>query len=64
MAIKMVEDMVPKFQDLRCSNETIELNFLDSHVDYFLENLGAYGEEQGERFNQDLKETVSRYQGK
>ena len=32
----------------------VQLHFLDSHIDYFPENLGAYSEEQGERFHQDI----------
>ena len=31
------------------------LYFMDSHVEYFPENLGNYSEEQGERFHQDIK---------
>ena len=37
----------------RLSN-SLELNFLDSHVGYFLENLGAVSEEKAERFHQDI----------
>ena len=28
---------------------------MDSHLEYFPENLGDYNEEQGERFHQDIK---------
>ena len=37
---------------------------MDSHVDYFLENLSDYSEEQGERFYQDIQEMERRYQGR
>ena len=42
-------------------NMSIKLHFLNSHIDYFPENLGAVSEEQGERFHQDLKELEVRY---
>ena len=45
-------------------NMSIKLHFLNSHIDYFPENLGAVSEEQGERFHQDLKELEVRYQGR
>jgi hypothetical protein len=38
--------------------------FLNAHLDYFPENLGAVSEEQGERFHQDIKEMEKRYQGR
>ncbi len=35
---------------------SLKVHFLDSHLDYFPENLGAVCEEQSERFHQDIKE--------
>ncbi|CAD6220813.1 GSCOCG00011590001-RA-CDS [Cotesia congregata] len=32
------------------------VSFKDFHIDHFLENLGDYSEEQGERFHQDISE--------
>ena len=32
------------------------------HLDQFKENTGAYSEEQGERFHQDLMDFERRYQ--
>lgn len=60
---KMVEDMVNNFQKLGCLMN-LKLHFLDSHLDYFPENICDYSEEQGERFHQDLKEMERRYQGR
>ena len=37
---------------------------MDSHVEYFPENLGNYSQEQGERFHQDIKVMEQRYQGR
>ena len=35
---------------------------LDAHLNEFKENLGAYSEEHGERFHQDIKDFECRYQ--
>jgi len=42
----------------------LKIHFLDSHLDWFPENLGNYSEEQGERFHQDIREMERRYQGR
>ena len=42
---------------------SVKLHFLHSHLEHFLDNLGDYSEEQGERFHQDLKVMERRYQG-
>jgi hypothetical protein len=42
----------------------LKVYFLNAHVDYFSENLGAVSEEQGERFHQDIKEMETRFQGR
>ena len=43
---------------------SVKVHFLHSHLDYFPENVGAFSEEQGERFHQDTKVMKKRYQGK
>ncbi|GBN93155.1 hypothetical protein AVEN_49701-1 [Araneus ventricosus] len=43
---------------------SLKVHFLDSHLDYFPENLDAVSEEQGESFHHDIKEMYRRYQGK
>jgi hypothetical protein len=42
---------------------SLKVHFLNAHLDYSLENLGAVSEEQGERFHHDIKEMETRYQG-
>ena len=42
----------------------LKLHFMDFHVKYFSENLGEYSEEQGERFQQDIKVMEQRYQSR
>ena len=59
----IIADLIRNFQQLGCLMN-VKLHFLDSHLDYFPENLGDYSEEQGERFHQDLKEMERRYQGR
>ena len=43
---------------------SLKIHFMDSHVEYFPENLGNYSQEQGERFHQDIKVMEQRYQGR
>ncbi len=57
-----VQKLSKNYQKLGC-RMSLKLHFLNSHIDYFPENLGAYSEEQGERFQQDISEMESRYQG-
>jgi hypothetical protein len=46
------------------SNMSLKVHFLDSHLDFFPENLGAISDEHGERFHQDISNMGKRYQGK
>ncbi|UYV67632.1 hypothetical protein LAZ67_5001409 [Cordylochernes scorpioides] len=43
---------------------SIKIHFLHSHLDKFPDNLGAYSDEQGERFHQGMKVMEERYQAK
>ena len=45
-------------------NMGVKVNFLHNHLDRFPENLGDVGNEQGERFQQDIKTMGERYQGR
>jgi hypothetical protein len=36
---------------------------LDSHLDFFPENLGVVNDEHGEKFHQDISNMENRYQG-
>ncbi|GBO04295.1 hypothetical protein AVEN_104277-1 [Araneus ventricosus] len=59
----IVEEMIENFKILGCSM-ILKVHFLDSHMDYFPENLGAVSEKQGEIFHQDIKGMERGYQGK
>ncbi|GBM50564.1 hypothetical protein AVEN_266786-1 [Araneus ventricosus] len=50
----IVEEIIKHFKMLGCSM-SLKVHFLDSHLDYFPENLGAVREEQGEILHQDIK---------
>ncbi|UYV67635.1 hypothetical protein LAZ67_5001413 [Cordylochernes scorpioides] len=41
---------------------SIKVHYLHNHLDKFPDNLGAYSDEQGERFHQDMKVMEERYQ--
>ncbi|GBP61598.1 hypothetical protein EVAR_27485_1 [Eumeta japonica] len=41
--------------------ELIKLHMLHSHLEEFKDNMGAYSEEQGERFRQDVMDFEQRY---
>ena len=60
---KQVLRMVDSFKKLK-SLMSLKRNFMDSHVEYFPENIGDYTEEQGERFHQDIEVMKRRYQGR
>ncbi|GBN74415.1 hypothetical protein AVEN_219037-1 [Araneus ventricosus] len=42
----------------------LKVHFLHSHFDCLTENLGAYCEEQDERFHMDVRDIERRYQGR
>ncbi|GBL83358.1 hypothetical protein AVEN_110670-1 [Araneus ventricosus] len=59
----IVEEVIKNFKILGCSMSS-NVHFLDSHLEYFSENLDTISEKQGERFHQDIKEMDRRYLGK
>ncbi|KAJ0184258.1 hypothetical protein K1T71_000681 [Dendrolimus kikuchii] len=42
---------------------SLKVHMLHAHLDKFKNNMGAYSEEQGERFHQDIMNFEQRYQG-
>ena len=58
---KFVESLLQVFHNLRC-NMGVKVHFLQSHI--FPEKVGAFSEEYGERFHQDIKLIKIRYQRK
>ena len=45
------------------SRMSVKLHFLNLHLGHFLSNFGAFSEERGERFHQDICEMERKYQG-
>ena len=60
---EIVSNLMKNYKIQKCLM-SYKVHLLDSHLDYFLENLGDYSEEQSERFHQDLKTIEERYQGR
>ena len=58
---EIVNNMLIAFRNLGC-NMSVKMHYLFSHMDRFPENLGSISDEQGERFNQGLKEMGTGYQ--
>lgn len=61
------EDLIAKLLDSYHKmgvRQSLKIHLLDSHLDFFPENLGAVSDEQGERFHQDIAAMERRYQGR
>jgi len=59
----IVQDPLTSYKAMGC-NMSLKIHFLESHFDFFPENLGEVSDEHGERFHQDILVTEKRYQGK
>ncbi|GBN73403.1 hypothetical protein AVEN_261738-1 [Araneus ventricosus] len=59
----ILQRMLTAYEAQRCKMR-LKAHFLHSHMDCFPENIGAYSEEQGERFHQDVRDIDRRYQGR
>ena len=60
---KKISKMFDSFKKLKCLMR-LKLYFMDSHIEYFSENLGDYSKEQDERFHLYIKVMEQRYQGR
>ena len=59
----VVQDLLTSHKAVGC-NMILKNHFLESHLDFFPENLGEVSDEHGERFRQGILATEKRYQGK
>jgi hypothetical protein len=57
-----VQNLLTAYKDMEC-RMSLKIHFLDSHLDFFLENLGALSDEHGKRFHQDVQGMENRSQG-
>lgn len=60
--VSMVSDLLNNYKNMGC-RMSLKIHFLHSHLDFFPENCGAFSDEQGERFHQDILTMEHRYQG-
>ena len=59
---ELVANLVNSYGNMGC-RMSMKVHMLNAHLDDFKENLGAYSEEHGKQFHQDIKDFESRYQG-
>jgi len=59
----VVQDLLTSYKAMGC-NMSLKIHFLESHLDFFPENLGEVSDEHGERFHQNIMITEKRYQCK
>jgi hypothetical protein len=60
---EILSDLLTAYKAVGC-NMSLKVHFLDSHLDFFPENLGALSDEHGQRIHQDMFNMEKRYQGK
>ena len=58
----VVLDLLTLYKVVRC-NMSLKILFLESHLQFFLENLSEVSDEDCERLHQDIMSMVKRYQG-
>ena len=58
-----VQELLTSYKAMGC-NVSLKIHFLESHLDFFPENLGEVSDEHGERFHQDILAMEKWYQGK
>ncbi|GBN08881.1 hypothetical protein AVEN_202234-1 [Araneus ventricosus] len=59
----LVGDMVKCFRVIGC-NMSLKQHVLDSHLNFFPQNLGAISDEHRERFHQDISMFEKRFSGR
>jgi hypothetical protein len=59
----MISELIENYRALGC-NMSLKMHFLDSHLDFFPQNLGNVSDEHGEHFHQGISTVETRYQGK
>lgn len=61
--VDLVNDFLTKFEKIE-ANMSLKMHFLKNHLNEFVNNLGVYSDQHGERFHQDIKVMEKRYKGK
>jgi hypothetical protein len=60
---ELVNNLLKSYQKL-CCNMSLNIHFLQSHLNFSPANRGAVSDEHGERFDQDISSIEKRYEGK
>jgi hypothetical protein len=61
--VAFVEELLSSYRAFGC-NMSLKLHFLQPHLDFFPENMGAVFDEHCERFHQDIYRMEKRHRGK
>jgi hypothetical protein len=59
---EVVSDLLMTYKAMGC-NMSLKVHFIDSHLDFFPENLGAVSDECRHRFYHDISNMEKQYQG-
>ena len=59
--VQVVQTFIKNYAKMGC-RMSLKVHILDAHLEKFKENIGAYSEEQGERFHLDILDFEHRYQ--
>ena len=57
-----IKNLLKYYLAMRCCMSR-KIHFLNSHLDFFPENLGMVSDEHGEQFHQNISAMEKRYQG-
>lgn len=60
---ELVKEMLDCYQDIE-AKMSLKVHILYNHLDEFVENLGDYSEQHGEKFHQDIKQMEKRFSGR
>lgn len=61
--LQTIMDLLKNYEKIG-AHLTLKLHFLKSHADFFPDNMGAFSDEHGERFHQDISDIEDRYNGR
>ena len=59
----VVQDLLTSHKAIGC-NMSLKIHFLESHLDFYPEDLGEVSDEHGERFHQNIMAMEKGYKGK
>jgi len=59
---QILQDLISSYSAMGC-RMSLNLHFMHSHFDFFLENMGVVSNKHGERFHQNISQMEKRYSG-